>query len=206
MEIPLFFKAFILGLSCAAPIGPIGLLCIRRSLRSGFLEGLAIGIGAAIADGIYGAIVAIGIQAIGSFVKKQQFMLYMLGGIFLICIGIKIFFSKLSIDTSKIKSKRFFATLIESTLLTITNPFTILTFFAIFTWIGLDDIQSSYSAVLAVSSGVSLGSLLWFTLLSLSVSLFRAKCTDALLTRINRISGILLISSGIISLLTLLTF
>ncbi|MGQ0676515.1 MAG: LysE family transporter, partial [Rhodospirillales bacterium] len=72
MDLPLFLRGFIIGFAIAAPVGPIGLLCIRRSLKGGFAAGFSAGLGAAAADAVYGAVAAFGVTAVSSFLAAQQ--------------------------------------------------------------------------------------------------------------------------------------
>src|SRR5437868_1600367 len=89
-----FFKGCVIGLSIAAPVGPIGVLCIRRSLNNGRGRGLATGLGAATADAAYGCVAGFGLTAISDFLKSGRFWLGLTGGIFLIYLGVRTFLSK----------------------------------------------------------------------------------------------------------------
>ena len=94
MALQLFLKGLILGFAIAAPVGPIGVLCIRRSLADGQLSGFATGLGAATADALYGCVAAFGLTAVSGFLVKQQFWLGLIGGIFLCYLGMRTFFAK----------------------------------------------------------------------------------------------------------------
>src|SRR5438128_451791 len=94
MAMHFFVKGLILGFAIAAPVGPIGVLCIRRSLADGARAGLASGLGAATADALYGCIAGFGLAAVSTFLVQQRFWLGLLGGLFLCFLGLKTFFSK----------------------------------------------------------------------------------------------------------------
>lgn len=87
-----FFKGLAIGLAIAAPVGPIGVLCIQRSLHDGFKIGLMTGLGAALADGFYGLVAALGLTAISSLLITQQFWIRLIGGLFLLYLGLRLFF------------------------------------------------------------------------------------------------------------------
>src|SRR5205085_8581760 len=89
-----FFKGLVLGFAIAAPVGPIGVLCIRRSLAEGQAAGLATGLGAATADALYGCVAAFGLTVISSFLVQQRFWLGLIGGGFLCYLGVRTFFRR----------------------------------------------------------------------------------------------------------------
>ena len=91
---PFFLKGLLIGFSIAAPVGPIGLLCIQRTIANGRTSGLVTGLGAATADGLYGVVAAFGLTAISSFLVGQLFWFRLVGGIFLLYLGTKAFLSK----------------------------------------------------------------------------------------------------------------
>src|SRR5690242_21391644 len=99
-----FFKGLILGFAIAAPVGPIGVLCIRRSLADGQRAGLATGLGAASADALYGCVAAFGLTAISEFLVKQRFWLGLIGGLFLCYLGLRTFFTKTADKPASVKS------------------------------------------------------------------------------------------------------
>src|SRR5437868_3361367 len=137
MDLGFFLKGLIIGFSIAAPVGPIGVLCIRRSLAEGTRVGLVTGLGAATADALYGCVAGFGLSAISKFLDKQQFWLGLLGGIFLCYLGVKTFLSRPASNAAEAKSGGFFMTYASTLLLTLTNPSTILSFVAVFAGFGL---------------------------------------------------------------------
>ncbi|NJO10277.1 MAG: LysE family transporter [Leptolyngbyaceae cyanobacterium SL_1_1] len=185
----------------AAPVGPIGILCIRRTLILGRLTGLVSGLGAATADGLYGCVAGFGLTLVTQFLVAQTLWLQVIGGLFLIYLGAKIFVSRPAEEAAAIAPQSTLLGAYVSTLaLTLTNPATILSFVAIFAGLGLARGDRSYvdSGVLVL--GVFVGSALWWCLLSWSVNLFRAKFNPQQLRWLNRVSGLIMVAFGVIAL------
>lgn len=204
MSIEFLLRGLIIGLAIAAPVGPIGILCIKRSLSHGKLSGFISGIGAATADGIYGLIAAFGLTIISSFLIEQKLWIQLIGLIFLIYLGIKIFFEKPKITLSGKNDKNnlikdYFSTLV----LTITNPMTILSFIAIFAGAGLANTNNYLSAPLLVL-GVFLGSLLWWAILSLIIGSLKGTLNESKLKWINWISGLIILGFSLFIMIDLL--
>lgn len=203
MEI--LFKGILLGFAIAAPVGPIGLLCIRRTLQYGRLSGLYSGLGAATADLFYAMIAALGLTLVSDFFLHYLGCLKIIGGAVLLYLGIKTFFSHQvdDKDAQETKSHTPFKDFFSTFLLTLTNPLTILAFFAMFASFGLASIAQNRPHISLLLIGIFLGSSLWWLLLSEGVSFFRKKMGNRLLTLLNRIAGIALISFGILSWVSL---
>lgn len=203
MDPPLFLQGAIIGFAIAAPVGPIGVLCIRRSLAEGRIYGLLSGLGAATADAVYGAIAAFGLTIISSFLVEQQMWLRLLGGLFMLYLGIRTFYAKSETgevsDTSETKLGAYVSTF----FLTLTNPMTILSFAAIYSGLGLAGGGDGIEAALMVI-GVFCGSAAWWFLLSFGAGLFSSRLTTNGLTWINKISGVIIAVFGLFSLFTLL--
>lgn len=197
----MFIKGVTIGLSIAAPVGPIGLLCIRRSLSQGVLAGLATGLGAATADALYGCIAGFGLTAVSSFLIAQKFWFGLVGGIFLCYLGARILTSKPGNDSSDAKAVRLLPAYGSTLVLTLTNPLTILSFAAVFAGLGLGtNAGSDYSFASRLVAGVFAGSALWWLLLSGGVGLIRVKMGPPVLVWVNRISGCIICGFGIYAL------
>ena len=191
-----FFKGLAIGFSIAAPVGPIGLLCIRRSLAEGPKTGLAVGLGAATADAAYGAMAAFGLTAVSAFLVGQRFWLGLIGGWFLCYLGARTFFSKPAREAAAAKRSSVASAYASTVVLTLTNPATILSFIAVFAGVGLGA-SSGYASAAAMVGGVFAGSALWWLFLSQGVGLLRARVTLAWMTRVNQFSGAVLFSFGV---------
>lgn len=198
----MFFKGLLLGFLVAAPVGPIGLLCIRRTLAQSRLHGFLTGLGAATADAAYGAVAAFGLTAVSSFLVGQQFWFRLVGGIFLVYLGLKIGFSKSGNEKNAKKEKSLLATYLSSLFLTVTNPATILSFAAAFAGLGLTAGDGPLDALLLVA-GVFLGSAAWWLLLSGATGLARKKLSERMIRGVNGFSGTLIAGFGIWALVSL---
>ncbi|GGI16297.1 LysE family translocator [Gottfriedia solisilvae] len=194
----LLLKSFILGFSVSAPVGPIGLLCIQRILTRGRTAGFVTGFGAATANLIYASIAAFGFSVVSSFLVEQQLVFRVIGGVFLFYLGIKTFIKKPSNTAANLEGESIFAMFLSTFVLMITNPVTILNFVAMFAGLGFE--QDSTSSLVAVTliSGVFLGAISWWIILSYVVSLFRNKIRPHL-SRVNKIAGLLIIILGILA-------
>jgi threonine/homoserine/homoserine lactone efflux protein len=189
-------KGLLIGVAIAAPVGPIGLLTIRRTLASGWASGFATGLGAATADAVYGAIAAFGLTAVSALLVEQQGVLRLLGGLFLIYLGVQTF-RAVPAATPGGDARAAGITMAwgSAVLLTLTNPATILSFVAVFAGLGLAAAEAMSDAALMVA-GVFLGSAAWWLILSSLVVRIRHRLAERHLRWINRGCGVLLICFG----------
>ena len=213
MNIGFLLRGLLIGLSIAAPVGPIGVLCIRRTLAGGRVYGLVSGLGAATADAFYGSVAGFGLTFLSSFLIEQRFWLRLIGGLFLCYLGVKTLLAQPAEQAAAAKGnglaearKRFgpnAGAYASTLLLTLTNPTTILSFAAIFAGLGLASVSGSYLSSGLLVLGVFLGSALWWVLLSGGVSLFREKLGTRQLRWVNRLSGLTILAFGVLALLSL---
>jgi threonine/homoserine/homoserine lactone efflux protein len=197
-------KGLIIGFSIAAPVGPIGVLTIKRTLVEGRISGFVTGMGAALADAAYGAVAGFGLIAISSFLISQGFVIKLTGGLFLLYLGTRSFLSKPSSKDSTAPSNGLLNNFVSTFFLTLTNPSTILSFIAIFAGLGLASSTAGYYSSTAIVFGVFIGSALWWFILSFIVSYFREKITVDRFIWVNRLSGIVLVAFGVLALYSLL--
>ena len=185
-----------IGFAVAAPVGPIGMLCIRITLERGRIAGFAAGLGAAVADAIYGTIGVLGVTAISGYIEAQRFWLELGGGIFVIAFGIHLWIRKPNIQngTDEIPVS-LFADFLKTMLLTLANPATILTFMAIFAGVP-GAAASTMSAVPITVLGVLLGSAAWWLFLSQGVGFIRHKISERAMSWMNWAAGLLLVAFG----------
>ena len=202
MTISFFLKGVAIGFSIAAPVGPIGLLCIRSSLAKGRPFGLATGLGAATADAAYGCVAAFGLTTISGFLVGHRFWLGLIGGVFLCYLGIRTVCRKPAENASKVGGDGLFSAFVSTFFLTLTNPMTILSFAAVFAGLGLAN-AADYRAATAMVGGVFAGSALWWLLLSHGTALFRSYLGGNWIRAVNRASGIIITAFGIYALLSL---
>lgn len=193
----LFLKAILLGLAVAAPLGPIGALCIARTLQSGFAAGFAGGFGTALADAVYAGFAAFGFAALAGLLDTGAGLVRIAGGILLIGLGVRGWFAARDTARPAAADARSLATTAATTfLLTIANPATILSFVALFAGLGLAETPDAASAATAVA-GVFLGSLLWWALLSGGVALTRKRLPPGLARGVSRASALMLAGLGL---------
>jgi threonine/homoserine/homoserine lactone efflux protein len=205
MELPVIIKGIIMGFSIAAPVGPIGVLCIRRTISNGRLSGLVSGLGAATADGLYGCVAAFGLTFISGFLVSQQFWLRLIGGAFLIYLGVKTLLSKPADEaTTAASNSTAISDYLSTFFLTVTNPMTILSFAAIFAGMGLAATGGGYASAGLLVLGVVIGSALWWLCLSGIVGIFRQKFNSTGLIWVNRISGLVITAFGLLAVFSLL--
>lgn len=203
MALELFLKGLLLGFSIAAPVGPIGILCIRRTLQYGRLSGFFSGLGAAVADAIYAVMAAFGLSYITHLLIEEQFWLRLIGGAFLIYLGWKTFRAEPHVEAKNVTHTTLFNDFVSTFFLTITNPLTILSFLAVFAGLGLSSTSGSYLDSLTLVLGVFLGSAFWWLLLSEGVTFFRAKVSQQMMLWINRTAGVIILGFGIGALLSI---
>jgi len=204
LDFSLFVKGLLIGFSIAAPVGPIGVLCIRRTLAEGRISGFVSGMGAATADAVYGCIAGFGVTYLSNALIGQQFWLRLMGGIFLFVLGVKTFLSKPAEAVSKTTGKGLAGAYASTLFLTLTNPVTILAFAAIFAGLGLGNTRGDYTAGILLVSGVFLGSAVWWMFLSTGVGLFRTWFNGPRLRWVNRLSGMIIAGFGLLAFLSLL--
>ncbi|KGK88165.1 lysine transporter LysE [Desulfosporosinus sp. HMP52] len=202
MESDFFLKGFILGFSIAAPVGPIGILCIRRTLEYGRMAGFLSGLGAATADAAYGMIAGLGLTVITSFLIGHQAWLRIVGGIFLCYLGIRTFIKRPAENPTLVNNYGLLGNYLSTFLLTLTNPMTIIAFVGVFAGLGLGTNKSSYLSSFSLVLGVFLGSGSWWMLLSFTINIFRKRFSDSRLLWVNRVSGLIIIVFGLIALMT----
>jgi threonine/homoserine/homoserine lactone efflux protein len=195
-----FFKGLAIGFCIAAPVGPVNLLCIRRSMTDGRLVGLISGLGAATADATYGMVAAFGLGAVTSVLLAHRTAIQLLGGIFLVFIGVRILRQRSEPAMGRDHARSLPSAYASTLALTLANPTTILSFLGIFAGVGIDlDTTGALSAV-ALIAGVFLGSGVWWVILSTSAHWLAGRANAGHLRLINQASAILILGFGIFQL------
>ena len=204
MDLELLAKGLVIGLSIAAPVGPIGVLCIRRTLAEGMASGFFSGLGAATADALYGAVAGLGLTMVSGLLVSQQMWIRLLGGLFLLFLGVRTFLSEPSERAASARGKGLLAAYASTLFLTLTNPMTILSFTVIFAALGLGATTGDYLSAVALVLGVFVGSALWWLMLSGGVGLFRKRLDVRAMRWVNRVSGSVIMLFGVLTLASLL--
>ena len=203
MDVSYFARGLVIGFAIAAPVGAIGLLCIRRTLADGRLVGFVSGLGAATADAVYGAVAALGLTAVSSAIVDHQDVVRLVGGLFLCYLGVRTALSRPAAEARSASARGLAAAYGSTLALTLTNPTTILSFAAVFAGFGLGAAAGDRLSALFMVLGVFLGSGLWWLILSGAVGFCRRALTPERLVWINRISGFVLVGFGVVALLSL---
>jgi threonine/homoserine/homoserine lactone efflux protein len=198
VEAGVLLQGVAVGLSIAAPVGPIGVLCIRRTLSEGRLAGLVSGLGAATADAVYGCIAAFGLSLVTELLVGQEVWLRLVGGLLLCILGVKTLFSPAAREAAQVRGTGLVGAYASTFALTLTNPMTVLSFAAILSGLGVAEKNTGAAALLVL--GVLLGSALWWLMLSTLVSLVKGCLSLRALSWINRLSGTVILAFGLYSL------
>lgn len=203
MEPIVFVKGLIIGFALAVPIGPAGVLCIRKTLAEGRAYGLMIGLGAATADAFYSGVAAFGLTYISDIIASQHLWLRLGGGGLVLILGIRTLRAHRTDHVVSSTGKGLFGAYISTVVLGLTNPVTMVAFLGVFAAFGLGQRLFDLSSSIPVL-GVFIGSFLWFVTLGYIASVFRKKLRTSGLTWVNRIAGILLIVSGVAALVSVI--
>ena len=205
MELQFIIKGIIIGLLVSTPIGPMGILCVQRTLNKGKSSGFSSGMGIATADAIFALIAGLGISFIIHFLSEQQLIIKMIGGLVIAFIGLKIFIANpvKQLKKHRREGKNLFEDFISILFMALSNPFTVFLYIAIFAGLNLHDVSTGYSSALLVVTGVFVGaSISWFTI-STVVNYFRPKIRLRKLMWINRIAGLTIILFGVFAICSL---
>jgi threonine/homoserine/homoserine lactone efflux protein len=195
-----FVEGAVVGFCLAAPIGPVSILCVRRTLEHGARHGLVTGVSAASCDMVYSLVAAFGITLVSDFITLEQYWIRLIGGIILLVIGYGAFRAR-PLATKAVEAPRGHTwTFFSTALLVFTNPLTLFAFAAAFAVVGVKDIVGHPVSGLMLVTGVFFGSLTWFVLLAGLVHFFKEKVMQVGLTLVNRVEGALLTLCGLFAL------
>ncbi len=202
---PSLLCGLLIGFAVAAPVGPIGVLCIRRTLADGRAAGFVSGLGAATADALYGAVAAFGLTAVSGLLLGQATWLRLAGGLFLCGLGVRTFTAAPAREAAPVRGAGLVAAYASTLALTLANPATILSFVALFAGVGAALGTASYATAGALVLGVFLGSAAWWLLLSGGVGWLGRRLAPGALRWVNRGSGLLIGGFGVAALVSGLT-
>lgn len=198
----IFLSALLLGISIAAPIGPIGVLCIHRTILQGRAAGFVSGLGAATADAMYGLITGLGVTVMVQFISHTEPVIRLIGGCFLLYLGVKLVCSvPVSKSAAESKAYRLGGAFFSTFLLTVLNPMTILMFLGVVTGTRATLPMDSPTAIFVLVGGVWTGSALWWLFLSIAAGALRERIQVRGFVWFNRISGVVLLVFAIHSIM-----
>lgn len=192
----LFLKGLAFGFVLAATVGPMWVLCLRRTLAHGAVAGLASGMGIAVADGLYGAVAAFGLTAVSGFLLEHQYWISLVGAAFLLWLGFKTLLAEppaLAAPGEGEVAGSNVAAFLSTLGLTLANPPTILAFAAIFAGLGLTS-GSDYASATLIVLGVFLGSASWWIVLAAGAGWLRVRLGARFLRGINIVSGVFILA------------
>ena len=200
MDLGLPIRGLAVGLIISAPVGPVNVLCIQRTLEKGWRSGLLSGFGAALADTLYGAIAGFGISLVIQFLIREEFWIRLIGGILLMGIGV-VYYRKppRSLEAVQVRSSAN-SDFVSTFFLTATNPTTVLSFLAVLAMLGLGKQRPLWQTSFLVA-GIFFGSMTWWTILASVASLLRRRITDRTMRWMNRVAGIAIGGFGLVNVL-----
>ncbi|MFA5647683.1 MAG: LysE family transporter [Bacteroidales bacterium] len=196
-------KGILVGLLASIPLGPVGIICIQRTINKGKLSGFLSGIGAASADTIFAAIAGFSLTFIISYIEEKQIIFQAIGGVVVLLLGIKIFYTNpiKQLRRHKRKKNNLLEDYLSVLLVTITNPLAIFLFIALFASLGIVSEGAGITSSLVATGGVFIGAATWWYILITLVDIFRAKFRLKQLWWINKISGALIFGLGAVALI-----
>jgi len=197
--IELLIRGIATGLIIAAPVGPVNVICVQRTIAKGWRSGLVSGLGSAVADTLYGAIAAFSIAFVIRILIREEFWIRLVGGALLIVIGAVYYFRRpqpIEKQVANSERREFVSTLV----LTWTNPTTVLSFLVVLSAVGLDGNQTWYLTSVVVF-GIFAGSMLWWTVLTGVVNHIRDRFSDRTMVWMNRAAGLAIGGFGIVMML-----
>ncbi len=204
MGIELFWKGIIIGLMVSIPLGPIGVLCIQRTLNKGRKAGFVSGLGASAADTFFALIAGFGISMIITFLKAQHIYFQIIGGAIVMYLGIHIFFTNpiRQLRLQRLNPNKLSQDFISVFLLTVSNPMAIFFFLAMFAGVNLASGPMNIFYVGLVVAGVAIGSATWWFVLTTLVNIFRHRFRLKSIWWMNKVAGVIIFFLGIAAILS----
>lgn len=196
MELTVFLKGLLVGLIVCAPMGPIGLLCVKRTLTHGAMWGLVSYLGAATVDGLYCSVAGFGIAVFSSFLVEAKLWLKLFGAAILVLAGLCIFFSNPSEKQGSNSLRGLLSAYTSTFLLMLANPFPLAIYAAMFTTLEIHGWKSDYYLTAMAVAGVFTGSAVWGPVLVGCVRLFGRTIHPTRLLLVNRICGVAMMLAG----------
>lgn len=200
----LFIKGAVVGFAIAAPIGPTAILCIKRSLKGHYFHGLATGVGATLADVVFGIIAGFGLASVAALLHEFDLYIRFFGSLLIFWIGVRIYLSPPLENGSDDNGDQesLVGNVISSFFITITNPVAIIAFAAFFAAVGVENLDDSILQPISLVLGVLAGAALWWFSLTTGVYVMRHRLSQKTLTRVNHGSGLMLILFAVYILAT----
>ncbi len=194
-------KGFIVGLGASIPLGPLGVLCVQKTLSKGRNSGLFTGLGASVSDTFYAGLSLIGLSFVENLINENRAFVMLIGGLIIILIGLKVYTTNpIKQIRQKSSNKRHLEDFVEALVMTITNPGAIFLILGLFAAVGINSSDNTGNiSIITTLWGVFLGTATWWYILTTTINIFRKKFRIKQLMMINRIAGIIIAVLGIIS-------
>lgn len=198
-----FLRGVAAGFVLAAPIGPVGILCIRKALADGRFAAFIAGLGAAVADTVYGATAGLGLGAISSVLDGRLPVLQGVGGAFMVGLGLRTWRNgAFAVGEPGAKGQGLWRDFLSTFLITITNPGTVLGAMGVFAAFGAAP-SAAEDAFVPMVAGVFAGSALWWLVLAMVTAALRSRFTPPRMRVFNHLSGGMLVAFGVLALASL---
>jgi threonine/homoserine/homoserine lactone efflux protein len=198
-ELELLLRGALAGLAISAPVGPVNVLCVSRTITNGRAAGIASGVGAAAADTIYGSIAGFSITFIIAWLTREIFWIRMVGGVLLMTIGAIYYFKRPKSLKESAQSASTGSEIATTFLLTLTNPTTVLSFLAVLALLGLGE-RRHWTLTLFLVLGIFLGAMLWWSFLAMIAGHYRERFNDRAVVWMNRIAAFAIAGFGLITM------
>jgi Putative threonine efflux protein len=206
MSVWLFIKGILMGLLVSAPLGPIGVLCIQRTVNRGIKSGVRSGLGAALADTFYAIIAVLGLGFIINFIKEEKYWIQLFGAVLIILFAVKIFYTNPAVEVRNNRNKKSkpFEEFVSVFFVTLTNPAVFFAFIAFFAWFNVvSDEDSGYLSAVILILGIFTGAMSWWYMLSAIISKYRSRIRLKNIWWLNKIMGIIVFICGVVALVEL---
>lgn len=201
-----FYKGLFVGFVVAAPVGPVAILCIHRTICQGKIAGYLSGLGAALADTFFGAIAAFGFSVIAAPLIDHNNWLRFGGGVALCLIGLRSLLTRKMPPPATRDRKSLIGDFVSAFLVTLTNPITVISFAAIYAAINIPHLADSKQWGMALTLGVFIGAAIWWFLLTTVAGVFHGRLAERGVLWINRISGGVILAFGVLLLISLIGY
>jgi threonine/homoserine/homoserine lactone efflux protein len=206
MSIWLFIKGILMGLLVSAPLGPVGVMCIQRTINRGVKSGFVSGLGAAAADTVYAIIAVLGLGFVITFIKEEKYWIQLVGALIIILFAIKIFYTNPAVEIRNKRNKKSkpLEEFISVFFVTLSNPGVFFAFIAFFAWFNVVGEENvGYFSALILIGGIFAGALSWWYILSAIINKFRKRIRLKNIWWLNKIMGIIVFICGVIALIEL---
>lgn len=202
MGLSLFLKGVGMGLLVSVPLGPVGIMCIQRTINRGLKSGVFSGLGAASADLFYALIAGFGLSYIINFIEAKQTIIQFIGSIIIVFVAFKIFYTNPAVQLRKQRNKKGkpLEEIISIFVVTLSNPAVFFAFLAMFAAFNVINSSAGHMGTITAITGIFAGSMLWWYVLSAIINHFRTKIRLKNLWWLNKIMGIIVFLCGIVAL------